>query len=59
MAIFLESKEEYRIQSKKKPGTYYLKKCWIEVEDSSFEAHGRLIEQYGEGRVEKYKLPYE
>jgi hypothetical protein len=29
------------------------------VEDSSFEEHGRLIEQYGEGRAEKYKLPYE
>jgi len=53
IAIFLGSREEYRIQSNKDPGTYYLTKGWIEVGDSPFEEHDRLIELYGAEKAER------
>jgi hypothetical protein len=47
IAIFLGSKEAYKEQTCKEPGTYYLTKGWIEVSDTPFEEHKRLVEKYG------------
>ena len=53
IAIFLRSTEAYREQSQKESGTYYLTKGWIEVCDTPFEEHRRLVEQYGKERADK------
>ena len=53
IAIFLGSTAAYREQGKQEPGTYYLTKGWIEVGDSPFEEHKRLIERYGQDRADK------
>ena len=53
IAIFLGSTATYREQGKQEPGTYYLTKGWIEVGDSPFEEHKRLIERYGQERADK------
>lgn len=53
IAIFLGSTAAYREQGKQEPGTYYLTKGWIEVGDSPFEEHKRLIERYGRERADK------
>ncbi len=53
IAIFLGSTAAYREQSQKEPGTYYLTKGWIEVSDTPFEEHKRLIEKYGETRADR------
>jgi hypothetical protein len=53
IAIFLGSNNAYSEQVKKEPGTYYLTKGWIEVGDSPFEEHKRLIEQFGEERADR------
>ena len=53
IAIFLGSTAAYREQGKQEPGTYYLTKGWIEVGDSPFEEHKRLIERYGQERADK------
>ena len=47
IAIFLGSRAAYREQAGREPGTYYLTKGWIEVGDSPFEEHKKLIERYG------------
>jgi hypothetical protein len=52
IAIFLGSKEAYSQQAQKAPGTYYLTKGWIEVGDTPFEEHKRLVEQYGKERAD-------
>jgi hypothetical protein len=48
IAIFLGSCAAYKQQSSKAPGTYYLTKGWIEVGDSPFSEHEKLVEKYGE-----------
>jgi hypothetical protein len=48
IGIFLGSCAAYRAQFEQEPGTYYLTKGWIEVGDSPFEEHTRLVEKYGE-----------
>jgi hypothetical protein len=53
IAIFLGSTAAYREQGRREPGTYYLTKGWIEVGDSPFEEHERLIERYGRERADK------
>jgi hypothetical protein len=54
IAIFLGSKEDaYYEQMKKEPGTYYLTKGWIEVGDTPFEEHKRLVERYGKERADR------
>jgi hypothetical protein len=53
IAIFLGSTAAYREQGRQEPGTYYLTKGWIEVGDSPFEDHKRLIERYGRERADK------
>jgi hypothetical protein len=52
IAIFLGSKEAYSEQAKKEPGTYYLTKGWIEVGDTPFDEHKRLVEQFGVERAD-------
>jgi hypothetical protein len=47
IAIFLGSKNAYSEQAKKEPGTYYLTKGWIEVGDTPFAEHERLVEKHG------------
>ncbi|MDY6866810.1 MAG: DUF1638 domain-containing protein [Chloroflexota bacterium] len=51
IALFLGSSEEYKNQVQKAPGTYYLTKGWIEVGDSPFEEHKKLVEKYGEEKA--------
>jgi hypothetical protein len=53
IAIFLGSKNAYSEQTSKEPGTYYLTKGWIEVGDTPFEEHERLVEQYGKERADR------
>lgn len=48
IAIFLGSRDAYRDESRREPGTYYLTKGWIEVGDSPFEEESRLAAKYGE-----------
>jgi hypothetical protein len=47
IAIYLGSRGAYQQQAELELGTYYLTKGWIEVGDSPFEEHQRLVERYG------------
>jgi len=51
IAIFLGSCDAYKQQARKEPGTYYLTKGWIEVGDSPFSEHDKLLEKYGEAKA--------
>jgi hypothetical protein len=51
IAIFLGSCAAYKQQASKEPGTYYLTKGWIEVGDSPFSEHEKLVEKYGEAKA--------
>jgi hypothetical protein len=51
IAIFLGSRDAYRDQARREPGTYYLTKGWIEVGDSPFDEERRLAARYGEERA--------
>jgi len=53
IGIFMGSCAAYRAQIKQEPGTYYLTKGWIEVGDSPFEEHHRLVKRYGEAKAER------
>lgn len=53
IALFLGSTRAYREQSRQTPGTYYLTKGWIEVGDTPFEEHKRLVERYGRERADR------
>jgi hypothetical protein len=53
IAIFLGSRTAYKEQSQSEPGTYYLTKGWIEVGDTPFAEHDRLIQRYGQERAER------
>lgn len=53
IGIFLGSCAAYRKQFNQEPGTYYLTKGWIEVGDSPFEEHKRLVEKYGEAKADR------
>ena len=53
IAIFLGSRDAYTEQAKKEPGTYYLTKGWIEVNDTPFEEHKRLVEKYGQKQADR------
>jgi hypothetical protein len=52
IALFLGSTQAYREQTRQTPGTYYLTKGWIEVSDTPFEEHKRLVERYGQERAD-------
>ncbi len=51
IAIFLGSCAAYKRQASQEPGTYYLTKGWIEVGDSPFSEHEKLVEKYGEAKA--------
>lgn len=51
IAIFLGSCAAYKQQASKEPGTYYLTKGWIEVGDTPFSEHEKLVEKYGEAKA--------
>jgi hypothetical protein len=53
IAIFLGSCDAYKQQARKEPGTYYLTKGWIEVGDSPFSEHEKLVEKYGEAKARR------
>lgn len=53
IAIFLGSLAAYQQQARKEPGTYYLTQGWIEVGDTPFAEHKRLVEQYGRERADR------
>lgn len=53
IAIFLGSRDAYREQASREPGTYYLTKGWIEAGDSPFDEHQRLVEKYGEAKADR------
>jgi hypothetical protein len=53
IAIFLGSATVYKQQTSQEPGTYYLTKGWIEVNDTPFAEHVRLVERYGPERAER------
>jgi hypothetical protein len=53
IGIFLGSKEAYRQQAHRAPGTYYLTKGWIEVNDTPLEEYKRLAERYGAQRADR------
>jgi len=53
IAIFLGSKDAYAVQANKEPGTYYLTKGWIEVSDTPFEEHKRLVDKYGQEQADR------
>ena len=51
IALFLGSHEAYTSQFTKEPGTYYLTKGWIKVNDTPFEEFKSLVERYGQERA--------
>jgi len=53
IAICLGSQEAYKAQFKCEPGTYYLTRGWIEVGDSPFSEHERLVEAFGARKAER------
>ncbi|MBN1991188.1 MAG: DUF1638 domain-containing protein [Anaerolineae bacterium] len=53
IAIFLGSAAAYKQQAAQEPGTYYLTKGWIEVSDTPFEEHKRLVERYGAKQADR------
>ncbi len=52
ISIFLGSSQAYMDQIQKEPGTYYLTKGWIEVNDTLIEEQQRYIEKYGEEKAQ-------
>lgn len=53
IAIFLGSQLAYTEQTRQVIGTYYVSKGWIEVGDTPFEEHKRLVERYGRERADR------
>jgi hypothetical protein len=53
IGIFLGSKEAYQQQTSREPGTYYLTKGWIEVNDTPLEEYKRLAERHGAERADR------
>jgi hypothetical protein len=53
IAIFLGSRTSYERQARGEPGTYYLTKGWIEVGDSPFDEHERLVARYGAPKADR------
>jgi hypothetical protein len=53
IAIFLGSHAAYKKQASQEPGTYYLTKGWIEVNDTPFAEYKRLAGRYGSARADR------
>jgi hypothetical protein len=53
IAIFLGSHAAYKTQAGQEPGTYYLTKGWIEVNDTPLAEHARLVERYGPEQADR------
>lgn len=53
IAIFLGSRDAYQAQARQAPGTYYLTKGWIEVNDTLLDEYERLLERYDEARAKR------
>jgi hypothetical protein len=53
IACFLGSREAYKNEHEKEPGTYYLTKGWIEVSDTLLDEYNRSVERYGQERAER------
>jgi hypothetical protein len=53
IAIFLGSHAAYKRQISQEPGTYYLTKGWIEVNDTPFAEYPWLVERYGPEQAER------
>jgi len=53
IAIFLGSRAAYQEQARQAPGTYYLTKGWIEVNDTLLDEYERLLERYDEARAKR------
>lgn len=53
IAIFLGSHAAYKRQIGQEPGTYYLTKGWIEVNDTPFAEYARLVERCGPEQAER------
>jgi hypothetical protein len=53
IAMCLGSQEAYKAQFKDEPGTYYLTRGWIEVGDSPFSEHEKLVRAFGERKAER------
>jgi len=53
IGMCLGSQEAYKAQFKSEPGTYYLTRGWIEVGDSPFSEHEKLVQAFGEQKAER------
>jgi len=53
IAMCLGSQEAYKAQFKSEPGTYYLTPGWIDVGDSPFSEHEKLVQAFGEKKAER------
>jgi hypothetical protein len=53
IALFLGSHAAYRRQIGQEPGTYYLTKGWIEVNDTPVAEYDQLVERYGPGQADR------
>ncbi len=53
IALFLGSRAAYKTQAGREPGTYYLTKGWIEVNDTPLAEHARLVERYGPRQADR------
>ncbi len=51
IALSLGSQSAYRAQFKREPGTYYLTRGWIDVGDSPFSEHEKLVQAFGEAKA--------
>lgn len=53
IGIFLGSRESYQEQAAQEPGTYYLTKGWIEVNDTPLEEYRRMEARYGAEKAQR------
>ena len=53
IGIFLGSQVAYQEQASQEPGTFYLTKGWIEVNDTPFAEYDQLVERYGPERADR------
>jgi hypothetical protein len=53
IGLFLGSRAAHKAQADREPGTYYLTKGWIEVNDTPLAEHARLVERYGPQQADR------